>query len=270
MARDPDAKLDTPTFFKHDIERIAKESVAPIVADLVDKAIDDGRINIDDNVQRIIQADKDILSQIVYDEEEHTLTFPKGIMPLSYYNSDSEITFYFDYYNGKVLNEDGTVHSTLSFDNEQVSISVDISLTESDSLDYCLFNCDPQGMNTYYLYNPITSAGTKLYRHTIGYGTLPNRQEIIFISTGNGNGTQPYVDLLNNIGEILKITHLYYISENMQKESTDVIVPGVLNGSFPYVIGTLILWNTTSSAFEKTVVNLFSHGTTVTHTVEEL
>lgn len=55
MARDPNARLDVPTFNKHDIERIAKESVAPIVADLVDKAIDDGRINIKDNVEDVIE-----------------------------------------------------------------------------------------------------------------------------------------------------------------------------------------------------------------------
>lgn len=221
-----------------------------------------------------LEDSKNILSQIVYDTTDDTAIFPKGIVPLKVWDDSIEQYVYFDYTHTNLVDQNNNpiansillfVENGIKYDNGAVPPNIsELVYINFDGLDSTL------DFNTYYIFKPITSAGTKLYKHTIGYGTLPNRQEIIFISTGNGNGTQPYVDLLNNIGEILKIIHLYYISENMQKESTDVIVPGILNGSFPYVIGTLILWNNTSSAFEKTVINLFSHGTTVTHTVEEL
>lgn len=190
MARDPNARLDVPTFNKHDIERIAKESVAPIVADLVDKAIDDGRINIDDNVQRIIQADKDILSKITvtYDETNNRtkFTLPEGIYPLNFviwtgfpqyqcFLKRGEMgTMYIVGSNGQAILNGRLNRSSTFFD---IILDGNLSTATICFLTYINYNFGKSygsDIESYYLYHPVTSAGTKLYRHhlTIKDGQL--------------------------------------------------------------------------------------------------
>ena len=216
MARDPDAKLDTPTFFKHDIERIAKESVAPIVADLVDKAIDDGRINIDDNVQRIIQADKDILSQCVVDEENSHLIFPKNVLPLMYYNDDGDYTIYFDYKTSTLRDSNGDIISEFDIDyiKKQVIIFFgDVFSASADGLTYINFNNYSGSLNAYALYNPVTSGGTKLYIHQITFIDI-NEDTYTFsiISTKSTSYTQ--ADLTNGLSTSIDVININYLEYN--------------------------------------------------------
>lgn len=121
-----------------------------------------------------IAADKDIVSQIEYDESGNSYILPKGVLPLKIRTVDGDI-FYFDFGNEIIKNEDntankGTVYTdskycVLVFSEEGFELNV-------EQLIYILYDNDAEEypaslVNTYYILNPVTSAGTKLYKHSI-------------------------------------------------------------------------------------------------------
>ena len=114
-------------------------------------------------VKALIQADKDILSQIVYDEETHIITFPKYVKPLVFIDYSGDM-FYFDYQSMKVLDNTGSEELDFEIDDDVMKINntveevIDLTEISDCGMDFIYFNLYDSGLNTYYLYNPITSA----------------------------------------------------------------------------------------------------------------
>ena len=122
-------------------------------------------------IETAIQNDKDVLSQIVYDEENHTITFPKNVLPLRIKVAYND--YFFDYDIGSLILDDGSEGSdTFSF-NENHQLVIDDSSGDIDGeitqIDYILNQGDFQVLNTYDLYHPITESGTKLYKHILTF-----------------------------------------------------------------------------------------------------
>ena len=126
--------------------------------------------------KEVVQNDKDILSQIVYDEEDDILTLPIGILPI-FMSVDNE-EFYFDVTNGIVIDNVGAEVCEFIINENHVSISdyslISLNAVMPSHIEYICFNDNGENyysnLNTYYLYNPITATGTKLYSHSILYG----------------------------------------------------------------------------------------------------
>lgn len=125
------------------------------------------------DIKDAIQADKDILSQLVYDEQTKTLAFPKNILPLSIRIDDD--TYYFDYYNLALLHDDGTeTGNDLDVQSNGVLSIVDVNetiisdITKVQALEYISRSEKPLHfdtiLNTYKLYHPTT-----LFKHIIRY-----------------------------------------------------------------------------------------------------
>lgn len=183
------AKL-TDKFFNRVIEGDLKleagdaSGVAPAVNPLVSQAI---------------QADKDILSQIEYEYEEDvqrmTLTFPEGVLPIGFTESEGE-TYLFDYKNYRlhvVDSSDFYEIDDIFLENGKLVVMVYMGEITIEELLYIARS----GLSmSYYpdfnaIFNPITSAGTKLYLHTLtpqlGYEELEN---IIVVSLRTTKYTQ--------------------------------------------------------------------------------
>lgn len=152
-------------------------------------------------IKGLIEADKDILSRIIveYDEtsDNTTIIFPKYIIPIKFYLGGTvEHYCYFNYKDGILVVDDSTSIDTSMVGSEEDSIKIviegEFSISEIgeilyinasniDSFDSTLY------FNTYYIFNPITSGGTKLYKHLLD---LRNSSDItvarvFFISTSN-------------------------------------------------------------------------------------
>lgn len=153
-----------------------------------------------------IQADKDILSQIVYDHELDTITFPLGIVPLAISTDDTVVYFNFAdnlcYNNNNVCIED----VSMTFSHNKLHITgldaVYSTETEISFMYYLSYSGDGAEImdtipfdNTYYVFHPITSAGTKLYAHGIK------------IEDSNGDAVYFYL-IVNNSTEILSLSDL--------------------------------------------------------------
>lgn len=149
-----------------------------------------------------IQADKDIISQIVIsqDEDEQTtsIEFPEGIKPLYFYvtidNTAYELTF--DYENEVAINlETGDILDfTVYSDGTKVLILIN-SLSDIDLENACVEYINrsmtdegfPAWLNTYYLYRPVTNPGTKLYEHTISFYDEDDNYFAVKIINTNGS-----------------------------------------------------------------------------------
>ena len=152
-----------------------------------------------------IQADKDVLSQITveYDEDNDKtiVTFPKDIIPLSFtglaYGAataylgkiDTSGSPYFEVldqngsslYGGKAVVDNSSHKVKYSFSGDKTE-SVTIT-----NLSYILGNNINISnlVSSYYIYKPITSSGTKLYKHDITIKSAVAYQRISFISNNN-------------------------------------------------------------------------------------
>ena len=121
-----------------------------------------------------IQADKDILSQIVYDEDEDILYFPEGIIPLKIYSDsyDGGTFLFFDYANECLRDEvnDGIPGMTLDINHNKLEIDDPNGNLNISEIVYIngkgVANVDNSlNFNSYYIFNPVISGGTKLYKH---------------------------------------------------------------------------------------------------------
>ena len=124
-----------------------------------------------------IQADKDILSKITYEYDENdnetTITFPKGVFPLSFANFSYDETLYFDTGSDLVLNNlNEPKGSIVGYDNFVIIIEGEVYSSENDSLLYLLGNNVSFSINTYYLFNPITELKTINNESLIGSGNI--------------------------------------------------------------------------------------------------
>ena len=80
--------------------------------------------------QSLIEADKNIISQISREEEEGivTLTFPIGVCPIYIFEDNEGGTLYFDYFNAVLHNSSGDVVDDIELSaSDRVSISFERS-----------------------------------------------------------------------------------------------------------------------------------------------
>ena len=70
----------------------------------------------DAHIKGLIQADKDILSQIEYDDDNRRIFLPVGILPLSIGTEND--TFFLDYEDMYVLNDEGNVVGIIEKETE--------------------------------------------------------------------------------------------------------------------------------------------------------
>ena len=128
-------------------------------------------------IESAIKADKNILSKIKieYDEEGNRTIFslPKNVLPLRAYFGDNYANgknIYFDYDNSSMYDDDYNSVGGVDILYNQVILSFPVSLSDISiysELEYIPFE-GGSILNTYYIYNPITSGGgTKLYLHKI-------------------------------------------------------------------------------------------------------
>lgn len=119
--------------------------------------------------QSAIQADKDVLSQLVYslDEDDNTIiTFPKYVLPLRFYVEDLDLDLYFDYSRDLILNPNGEAIGEVGQADGIVTLRFDgftVEKATDDDLTYIFSTIDTY-LNTFDLYKP---AGTALYQHHI-------------------------------------------------------------------------------------------------------
>lgn len=114
------------------------------------------------------KVDKDILDKIVVNSYEGTTLFPANVLPLRIRCADNE-TYYFDYENTYLLHADGSQYVEILLDDE--SVMFDSDFPDIVEIDYAYFNGIFRKLNSYYMYNPITSGGTKLYKHTLQFNS---------------------------------------------------------------------------------------------------
>lgn len=162
-----------------------------------------------------IQADKDIISQIKveYDEidDETTVTFPKGVIPITAYFNDFSGLVYFDYDNLELLNSNGEVLAyflSSSSTNKLVKVVVsgNFNVTENDELYYIYHsgNLDIEdSCNWYKILNP--SGGTKLYKHTLSFN----------IAIESGIGVVDFIVISNNPTQIANGVNMMTMYSNL-------------------------------------------------------
>ena len=127
-------------------------------------------------VKEIIVDDKNILSQLEFDYDEDRdltiITFPENVLPLTYYNSELEVQFTFDYESSSVYDDNGDVYEggTITFRRGSVILVLEgVAISEgssSDVITYCFFNNEEYSLNTRNLYFPVTG-GAKVYQHRL-------------------------------------------------------------------------------------------------------
>ena len=145
-----------------------KEQHNKLVDKVEDVESDIADLPTEQDVKNLIQANKDILSQLVYESVGGytKITFPKNVLPIHIYLDETE--YYFDYVNEFVLDDTGALvsNSSVSVENDIVQMSLQGIFGEICNLSYILFNETEDMLNTYYLFNP-RGGGTKLYKHDI-------------------------------------------------------------------------------------------------------
>lgn len=156
----------------------------------------------DAHIKGLIKADKDVISQIVYDEENNLLIFPEHIFPLRIVGINTN-DYFFDYINGQLTDTDGNLISVdinLSDEKSQYSLILDTDIGDIDTIEYILFDSTTNmpDINTYYLYHPVTSAGTKLYKHSLNMSLF----NLVIISAKSTQYTS-WGDIQNDIGDKL-------------------------------------------------------------------
>lgn len=162
-------------------------------------------------IKGLIEADKDILSKIIYSNVDDILTFPKGILPIKYHNANNDADYYFDYYNGAVVDATNQNVAELGITNLQVRIidmagNVGIFDKNNDGISYILNDeLVETELNAYYLYHPITSAGVKLYKHIVSLTTTIGVSNITFISTHSNAITDFTETIINSIVQYVNI-----------------------------------------------------------------
>lgn len=154
----------------------------------------------------LISDDKEIISKIVVDSENHTTTFPKGVVPMMYY-SENEAYLFFDYIHGKVLYDDGGIFESFVIDEGKVIINEvipDIDET-TDTLVYCYMNNNDDlalSLNFYNLFRDIPT--TQLYKHTITHVAEDNvvedsgSLEVISFNPSAPTNEDQFLELLDN------------------------------------------------------------------------
>lgn len=143
-----------------------------------------------DEIPQMIKASKDVISKIkmVYDENDNftSIIFPKGIMPLSI--TINTHTLFIK--NESLVNELGEEVEGYGFDGYYadagiVYLDVVGNITEQiiNELNYVSYDSDGAKYtllkDTYHLFHPITSGGSKLYKHRILFQT--NSLQLDFI-----------------------------------------------------------------------------------------
>lgn len=128
--------------------------------------------------EQVVQADKDILSQIVYDEENNRVIFPPYIVPLKVFDGDYTKYLYFDYTNTSLVDRNNEELSdyVVDFINGNQIIIVCPQGSMCDILELVYINANgidnidtTLNFNSFYIFNPVTSAGTKLYKHELRF-----------------------------------------------------------------------------------------------------
>lgn len=171
----------------------------------------------DTAVEGLIQADKDIVANIVYDTESGNVIFPQKVLPLAVYTNGNS-TFYFDYSNGILINEDGTSADVgIASDDGQIELDGYLSQINERivNIDYVLFDVDFSGINTYNLYH-TPAGGTKLYLHTLTINCVDDVGdsqvvELLVVSTSGvslAGQELSAVDVFNRLStsDVIKIT----------------------------------------------------------------
>ena len=163
-----------------------------------------------------IVADKDILSRIVYDEESHTITFPQYVLPLTVLTDD--FTYYFNYESGDIYVDDvGNNVGTINYgDNDEIILNIDAAFyREASGLEYILSSISIGKLNTYYLYNPITSGGSKLYKHVFYFTITDGTHGTTFNGTAVTKSSNQFTlsgAVLSTQKDVLSMTSLYNVS----------------------------------------------------------
>ena len=225
-----------------------------------------------DIVDKAIKADKDIISQIkLVQEQTHIrIVFPKGIVPLKmYFEDENELSadyYYFDYMRESIVYSDNNL-TTVSisvlddcivleaqFTNPVVTELLYINITNIDTIP------DTLNFNSYYWFNPVTSVGTKLYKHDIYKASAQDDPSIIYLTIIN-NKQEPYTTV-----QSMNFTNSFYYI--VFASSSAVTVPEIklhLANRAPYLkISGL------DSTGSFTEVNLLTFGQEFTDTVTEL
>ena len=162
------------------------DNISKKAFDLV-KDVSDEEVNklVPSMISTAIQADKDILSQIVVEYNENSdktiVTFPKSVIPLmiqfggAYYNTTTLLFLYnSSIQNFEVVENDGTRYLNgilLWNDGLKIQFEGNVSSYSVLALQY-ISSCADKHLaskiiNSYYLYHPITQSVTKLYKHSI-------------------------------------------------------------------------------------------------------
>lgn len=111
----------------------------------------------ENQVKGLIQADKDILSQIVYDTDSDTILFPKGVLPLRIYDEDDGMDYFFDYKNEILIDENGQVVEDVTISvTDDNKILIDGVIYAISDIDFISFDVAHGGLNTYYLYKLVS------------------------------------------------------------------------------------------------------------------
>ena len=118
------------------------------------------------------KADKVTLNDLVYDEKNDTMIFPKDIIPTMILTENK--TYFLDYNNLYLLDDNGTNVCPIDIDDDQLKIgawsdNVDENVSSFEFINIVGVLSYENLLNTYYLYHPITQSGTKLYKHTFKY-----------------------------------------------------------------------------------------------------
>ena len=122
-------------------------------------------------VKGLIRADKDILSQIETDEDGY-IYFPENVLPLALRCTRNASTgyLYFSYSAAKLVDSSGNALNNTSVTRSDKRIKIRdtvYSITNIEAVVYILFDSKIPTFNSYYFFNPVTKAGTPLYKHLV-------------------------------------------------------------------------------------------------------
>lgn len=124
--------------------------------------------DVSEAIKQAIEADKDIISQIVvtYDEDNDRtiLKLPSNVLPLKFYDLSLELqgitdgTVYFNYLELTIVDDNNITVGGIEFnETENYCIlsfdSLNFTELEGGELSYCLFNHSDYELNTYNLYH---------------------------------------------------------------------------------------------------------------------
>ena len=143
------------------------------------------------DVKQLILDDKNVINQLNYGGEgEDFLEFPEFILPLRIQANSGDI-YFMDYSRNKMIDEDLNDVCEFEFNENKLRILDwnDQTAASVYNLEYILFDGEDEELilNTYYLYHPITSGGTKLYLHKLTGFTVYQGSNLYFVSTDNTN-----------------------------------------------------------------------------------